>query len=520
MRTTKHISVPPPLPPLRECPPDWMMAAAASGENDQALQHTVTCEPCGLRLRQQQSMRVLGHSLQSATILPVSRRRGLAASVLAIAQSQDDVRFSDEKAQKSSERADARSGAAVDALPIMPVIEKANLETMEILKVDPLGDIEVTPIRRIKRKHIVFPLFLAAAAAALWIGYTRVRTDSSTVDSSSGASTLAPVANATAPLANQSQAAGIAPKPLTTVGAVNNSIAQVRPQGQVTYQQLPTTGDVIITDGTLEIDGEGKNRVSVSGSNVSVTGFGARAVARASGGVVQSVSVFAGSVQVTGSGKNIMVSAGQQWTWESQSLEQANVTPTDASAQNVTKVPNQQRAGVGNGTGSTKTSSSESTSTQNKAHSATTIATSSAPTGSQSNPSVVVAADSNASTFRDSFIAMKAGKWRAALSGFQKLVDDPVTGEDASYWAAVANAKLGDAELARRDFARYLQRFPNGARVGEVHVNLGRLFESVDRASARNHYMEAARDGNSNVRAAAAAGLEALRHDASNGASD
>lgn len=61
-------------------------------------------------------------------------------------------------------------------------------------------------------------------------------------------------------------------------------------------------------------------------------------------------------------------------------------------------------------------------------------------------------------TFKDAWIALRAGRNREAIELFDR-VTDPVAIEEAMYWAAVAAKRAGDVESARERFARFVQRF-------------------------------------------------------------
>jgi TolA-binding protein len=467
---------------MSECPPPWMLTAAASGSHDNVKQHALCCDTCAPLLQAEIDMRAIGMQWGSLIEeLPSARRSSLAASILARSQTADIVRE--------------------------PPVSLAGQATQEIVKIDPLGDIEIvaiTPWRRFvsspRQRTVAMSMAAAAAGVALWLGLSG--------------------GHGTPTISTQNVAAVTSSSPVITTnrGSIDDvalertnepapppsiAIAKVRPQGMVTYQQAATSGDVILSDGALEIDGGINARVSVSASNASMTGVGARAVARAKGGVMQSISVFAGSVEVTSAGKQILLVAGEQWTWAPPS---ATATTAKVSDDGHDTPVSAQRVAPRLHAKTTQTSPSDSPIGSNpQPESATSVAT---------PHNLVPAAQSQAMAFRDAFLAMRAGHWQVAAAGFQKLTNDPVVGEDACFWTAVTTSKLGDAELARRYFVSYLERFPSGGRVGEAHANLGRLLQSTDRNKARHHYTEAARDSNPNVRASAAVGLETLRKDA------
>lgn len=71
------------------------------------------------------------------------------------------------------------------------------------------------------------------------------------------------------------------------------------------------------------------------------------------------------------------------------------------------------------------------------------------------------------STFRDAWIALRAGRNREAMELFDR-VTDPVATEEAMYWAAVAAKRTGDADAARDRFARFIQRFPRSEYAAQI----------------------------------------------------
>lgn len=62
--------------------------------------------------------------------------------------------------------------------------------------------------------------------------------------------------------------------------------------------------------------------------------------------------------------------------------------------------------------------------------------------------------------FRDGWMALRAGHHREAMEMFDR-VTDPIVIEEATYWAAIAAQRSGDAELARVRLDGFLRRFPS-----------------------------------------------------------
>lgn len=63
------------------------------------------------------------------------------------------------------------------------------------------------------------------------------------------------------------------------------------------------------------------------------------------------------------------------------------------------------------------------------------------------------------STFKDAWVALRAGRNREAIELFDR-VTDPVAIEEATYWAAVAAKRAGDADASDR-LARFLEKYPD-----------------------------------------------------------
>ena len=61
--------------------------------------------------------------------------------------------------------------------------------------------------------------------------------------------------------------------------------------------------------------------------------------------------------------------------------------------------------------------------------------------------------------FRDGWLALRAGKHREAMALFDQ-VTDPVAREEASYWAAIAAQRSGDAALAAARLEKFLREYP------------------------------------------------------------
>lgn len=68
--------------------------------------------------------------------------------------------------------------------------------------------------------------------------------------------------------------------------------------------------------------------------------------------------------------------------------------------------------------------------------------------------------------FRDGWMALRAGRHREAMALFDR-VTDPIVIEEATYWAAIAAQRSGDAELARTRLEAFARRFPSSPYASE-----------------------------------------------------
>lgn len=73
------------------------------------------------------------------------------------------------------------------------------------------------------------------------------------------------------------------------------------------------------------------------------------------------------------------------------------------------------------------------------------------------------------STFRDAWIALRAGNNREAMALFDR-VTDPVAIEEAMYWAAVAAKRAGETDDASARFARFVQKFPASEYAAQIEA--------------------------------------------------
>ncbi len=72
------------------------------------------------------------------------------------------------------------------------------------------------------------------------------------------------------------------------------------------------------------------------------------------------------------------------------------------------------------------------------------------------------------STFKDAWLALRAGRNHEAVELFDR-VTDPVAIEEATYWAAVAAKRAGDADASDR-LARFLEKFPDSEYAAQLRA--------------------------------------------------
>ncbi len=125
------------------------------------------------------------------------------------------------------------------------------------------------------------------------------------------------------------------------------------------------------------------------------------------------------------------------------------------------------------------------------------------------------AADPQELAFNAGWEAMRLGGYGQAAAAFSRaiaLAPDGALTEDATYWHAVAVARLkrtGEAIIAFRSF---LDAFPESTRAGEASAMLGWLLvDTREIDEARRRFQAAANDPNLSARESARKGLESIR---------
>jgi hypothetical protein len=116
--------------------------------------------------------------------------------------------------------------------------------------------------------------------------------------------------------------------------------------------------------------------------------------------------------------------------------------------------------------------------------------------------------------FVSAWNAMRRNDFARAASVFAHvlvLAPDGPFAEDASYWFAVATARIPQAATAITAFREFLDRYPRDPRAGEASAMLGWLLvEAGNRTEAGRRFEAATTDPNEGVRASARAGLDEL----------
>ncbi len=124
------------------------------------------------------------------------------------------------------------------------------------------------------------------------------------------------------------------------------------------------------------------------------------------------------------------------------------------------------------------------------------------------------APDPQEAAFVRGWDAMRQGEYGQAAAAFNRavaLAPDGALSEDATFWHAVAVARLHRSSEAIAAFRSFLDAFPISTRAGEASAMLGWLLvetHEIDEARRRFHAAES--DPNASARASALQGLDAL----------
>ncbi len=207
----------------------------------------------------------------------------------------------------------------------------------------------------------------------------------------------------------------------------NDPVIEVSTGSKIT-RRVGATEQVELADGNLTVDARSSRDVAVTAGTTQVAVGRAKATIIAKRGVIRSVQVFAGSVEVTANGQKRMVSAGTIW----RSTELLEPKPE-------------------------------------------VVAPTTAPAPEPEPPKS--ASELSLQAFRDGYTALRAGRNADAIAAFDRATD-PVVAEDAMFWAAVASDRSGDKDDAIRRYTAFLARFPSSPRTGDAKAALAKLGSS------------------------------------------
>jgi TolA-binding protein len=173
---------------------------------------------------------------------------------------------------------------------------------------------------------------------------------------------------------------------------------------------------VTLREGKLAIDAMRARPVQVVAGTTRVVIAGARASVLARNGVIDSVTVFAGSVEVSVGDRRRVIAAGVVWERDAGDALPGDKPPTD---------------------------------------------------------------EAPLRAFREGWTALRAGKHADAIAAFDRAValdraPDPIVAEDAAYWAAVTSERLGNRADAAKRFKDFLARFPHSPRAAGAKAALAR----------------------------------------------
>lgn len=186
--------------------------------------------------------------------------------------------------------------------------------------------------------------------------------------------------------------------------------------------------DVVdLVEGAISVDARDAEPVEIvatapdagTRSDVGVRVVKGKIAVTARRGVIKSITVFAGSAEVTSAGRRQRIEAGTIW---------------DATSHAASKAE--------------------------------------APGSAAATPAA--AANPALDAFRDGWTALRAGRHADAMAAFDRATD-PTIAEDAAYWAAIAAERMGDRTEAARRLTVFLASFPQSGRAAAARLALEKL---------------------------------------------
>ena len=244
---------------------------------------------------------------------------------------------------------------------------------------------------------------------------------------------------------------------------------------------------VRLRDGKIDVDvdplwlGE-RFRVVVGTDEVEVRGTSFEVVA-ASDHLV-AVHVVHGRVEVKRSGTApIVLTAGEAWNTTTKTAAAASPKP-------IAVVPHSSPA---------------------IAHGVNRVAPPAKPVANPPEPQATATETPQESAFVRGWEAMRQGELGEAAAAFHRaiaLAPDGALSEDATFWHAVAVARLHRTSEAIAAFRGFLDGYPTSSRAGEASAMLGWLLVDIHEFDeARRRFRAAENDSNAAARASAARGL-------------